>query len=110
MIGGYGHDDRSCAYAELKAIMELDKPERTCVCILADKEEVGSMGNTGMQSRYFENVILELLERNGKGTYGALNKTLSNSSMLSSDVSIAYDPMFPEVMEPKNSAYFGKGI
>ena len=110
MILGYGHDDKVCGYTSLRALIDSDVPEKTACCILSDKEEVGSMGNTGMQSRFFENVILEMLERNGKGTYRALNQVLSNSAMLSSDVSIAYDPNFPEVMEPRNSAYFGKGI
>ncbi|MCR4951170.1 MAG: aminopeptidase [Solobacterium sp.] len=110
MIIGYGHDDRVCAYTSMRAIMEMQKPERTSCCILVDKEEIGSVGNTGMQSRYFENTVLEMLEKTGSTKMSDLSKTLRGSRMLSSDVSIAFDPNYPEVSDPKNSAYFGRGI
>ena len=110
MIIGYGHDDRVCAYTSMRAIFEMDVPERTSCCILVDKEEIGSVGNTGMHSKFFENVVAKLLDRQSSANLISLNDALENSRMLSSDVSIAFDPNFPEVMEPKNSAYFGKGI
>ncbi len=110
MIIGYGHDDRVCAYTSMRAIMDIEQPERTSCCILVDKEEIGSVGNTGMQSRYFENTVLELLEKAGCTKLSDLSRTLRNSRMLSSDVSIAFDPNYPEVSDPKNSAYFGCGI
>lgn len=110
MIIGYGHDDRVCAYTSMRAIFEMDVPERTSCCILVDKEEIGSVGNTGMHSKFFENVVAKLLDRQSSANLISLNDALEYSRMLSSDVSIAFDPNFPEVMEPKNSAYFGKGI
>lgn len=110
MVMGYGHDDRVCAYTSLKAILEIEKPQRTSCCILVDKEEVGSQGNTGMQSRFFENVIAKLMDK--LGCYSPINlmDCLTNSKMLSSDVSAAYDPNYPSVNELKNTAFFGKGL
>ena len=110
MIMGYGHDDRVCAYTSLKAILEINNPNRTSCCILTDKEEVGSQGNTGMHSRFFENAIAELIEKLGKFDELKLRRCLSNSKMLSSDVSAAYDPNYPSVNEYKNTAFFGKGL
>ena len=110
MIMGYGHDDKVCAYTSLKAIFDIETPERTACCILVDKEEIGSVGNTGMQSRFFEFTVAELLAKQGEESQLTLFRCLSDSRMLSSDVSAAYDPLYPEVMEAKNSAYFGKGI
>jgi len=110
MILGYGHDDKVCAYTSMRAILEMEKPERTSCCILVDKEEIGSVGNTGMQSRYFESVVAELNALQGNDSIVDLNKALRNSRMLSSDVSAAFDPNWPEVNDPKNAAYFGKGI
>ena len=110
MIMGYGHDDKVCAYTSLKAIFDIETPERTACCILVDKEEIGSVGNTGMQSRFFEYTVAELLAKQGEESQLTLFRCLSDSRMLSSDVSAAYDPLYPEVMEAKNSAYFGKGI
>ncbi len=110
MVMGYGHDDRICAYTSLIAFMEVTKPERTTCCILVDKEEVGSIGQSGMQSRFFENTIAEMLAMAGKESHIALRHALRNSKMLSSDVSVAFDPNYPSVCEPKNTAYFGKGI
>ena len=110
MIMGYGHDDRVCAYPSYRAIVEMDIPKYTSVCLLVDKEEVGSIGASGMQSKFFENCVAEIL--NLAGTYSelAVRRALKNSKVLSSDVSAAFDPNFPSVMEKKNSAYFGKGL
>ena len=110
MIMGYGHDDRVCAYPSYRAILEVDVPEYTSVCLLVDKEEVGSIGATGMQSKFFENCVAEVM--NLAGTYSelALRRAMKNSKVLSSDVSAAFGPNFPSVMEKKNSAYFGKGL
>ena len=110
MIMGYGHDDRVCAYTSMRAILDTDAPERTACCILVDKEEIGSVGNTGMESRWFVNVVTKLLARQGYTSQVEINDTLENSRMLSSDVSNAFDPNYPEVNDPKNSAYFGCGI
>ena len=110
MVAGYGHDDRVCAYTSLKAVLDSEPAEYTSCCILVDKEEIGSVGATGAQSVYFENTILSLLELQGKGSLSDLRKALENSKMLSSDVSAGFDPLFPGVNDPKNSAYLGRGI
>ena len=110
MIMGYGHDDRVCAYPSFEAILQMDTPERTSVCLLVDKEEIGSVGATGMHSRFFENMVAEVLDRCGAYTDLALRRALQHSRMLSSDVSAAYDPNYPSVSEKKNAAYFGRGI
>lgn len=110
MILGYGHDDRVCAYTSLRAILEMKNPERTSCCILTDKEEIGSVGATGMHSRWFEMVITTMLAHAGKADLVHLNETLTNSMMLSSDVSAAVDPNYEDVNDLKNAAYFGKGI
>lgn len=110
MVAAYGQDDRVCAYTSFVAMMEMEAPKRTSCCLLADKEEIGSVGATGMQSRFFENTVAELLE--GMGCYSdlVLRRTLRNCSMLSSDVSAGYDPAYGECFEKKNSAYLGRGI
>ncbi|MEE1077743.1 MAG: aminopeptidase [Agathobacter sp.] len=110
MIMGYGHDDRVCAYPSFRAMLEVDVPEYTSVCLLVDKEEIGSVGASGMQSKFFENCVAEVMNLTGKYTELAVRRALKNSKVLSSDVSAAYDPNFPSVMEKKNSAYFGKGL
>lgn len=110
MVAGYGHDDRVCAYTSLKAVLDSEPAEYTSCCILVDKEEIGSVGATGAHSVYFENTILALLELQGNGSISALRKALENSKMLSSDVSAGFDPLFPGVNDPKNSAYLGRGI
>ena len=110
MIIGYGHDDRICAYTSLRAILEMKTPKRTSCCILTDKEEIGSEGTTGMKSRWFESVIVNLLDRSSQGSLKCLNDTLTNSKMLSSDVSAGVDPNYDSVFEKKNSAFLGKGI
>lgn len=111
MVAGYGHDDRVCAYTSLTAVLDLKEvPNKTACAILVDKEEVGSIGATGAQSSYFINVIAELLNLEGKYNDLILRHTLTNSKMLSSDVSAGVDPLFLGVNEMKNSAFLGKGI
>ena len=113
MVAGYGHDDRSCAYTSLMALLDVDasKVEYTACCILVDKEEIGSVGATGMQSLFFENTIAELFHLLGeKDALFAARKAIENSKMLSSDVSAGFDPLYPQVNDPKNAAYFGEGI
>lgn len=111
MIMGYGHDDRVCAYSSFMAIVDNKKiPERTSVCLLVDKEEVGSIGATGMQSLFFENMTAEVLNATGQFSELTLRRALANSKVLSSDVSAAFDPNYPSVLDKKNAAYFGKGL
>ncbi len=110
MIMGYGHDDRVCAYPSYRAMLEVNVPEYTSVCLLVDKEEVGSIGATGMHSKFFENCVAEVMNLAGSYSELSLRRAMKNSKVLSSDVSAAFDPNFPSVMEKKNSAYFGKGL
>lgn len=110
MIMGYGQDDRVCAYPSFAAMLSVDIPEKTSVCLLVDKEEIGSVGATGMHSRFFENVTAEVMQACGTYTEIGLRRALENSDALSSDVSAAYDPNYPSVMEKKNAAYFGRGV
>ena len=111
MIAGYGHDDRCCAYTSLLALLQVEAVEYTGCCILVDKEEIGSVGATGAQSRFFENAIAKLLELAGeKDVLWKARLTMENSKMLSSDVSAAFDPLYPSVSDPNNSAYFGNGL
>ncbi len=110
MIIGYGQDDRVCAFTSLFAMLEAENLKRTSCCILVDKEEIGSMGATGMQSRFFEDAVAELCALTGGGELVKVRRTLHNSYMLSSDVSAAYDPLYADAFEKKNTAYFGKGL
>lgn len=110
MIMGYGHDDRVCAYTSLLAILDIDVPQYTACCILVDKEEIGSVGATGAQSLFFENTIAELLHLSSSDSYLALKHAMTNSKMLSSDVSAGFDPLYKEVNDAKNAAYLGNGI
>lgn len=110
MIMAYGQDDRVCAFTSLLAMLEVKDVKRTSCCLLVDKEEIGSVGATGMQSRFFENVVAELLYAMGEDSNIKVRRALANSKMLSSDVSAAFDPMFEACFEKKNSAYFGRGI
>ena len=111
LIAGYGHDDRVCAYPSLRAIEDYEGvPARTLCAILTDKEEIGSVGATGMNSNFFENVIAELLHAAGIDSNLAVRRMLRNSYMLSSDVSAGFDPNFSSVFEKKNAAFLGKGI
>lgn len=110
MIMAYGHDDRVCSYTSFEAMMKLDSCSKTCVTLLVDKEEVGSIGATGMHSRFFENTVAEILHLCGGYSDISIRRTLSASKMLSSDVTAAFDPSYASVMEKMNSAFFGKGI
>lgn len=110
MIIGYGQDDRICAFTSLFAMLETEAPKRTACCLLVDKEEIGSMGASGMQSRFFENMTAEVLSLLGYPQAISLRRTLANSTMLSSDVSAGLDPLYADVFEGKNSAYLGKGV
>ena len=110
MIMGYGQDDRVCSYPSFAAIMKQEQVKYTSVCLLVDKEEIGSVGATGMQSKFFENTTAEVMNVCGQYSELKLRRALKNSMMLSSDVSAAFDPNFPEVMEKKNSAYLGHGM
>ena len=110
MIMAYGQDDRSCAYTSLSALLDKKKVDTTACVLLVDKEEIGSVGATGMQSKFFENTLAELLDRMGIYSELTLRRVLANSKMLSSDVSAAYDPVYKSVFEKKNAAYFSKGI
>ena len=111
MVMAYGQDDRICAFTSLMAQLELSEtPKRTACTLLVDKEEIGSYGASGMQSRFFENMTAEVLSLAGFNTAISLRRCLSNSKMLSSDVNAAFDPMFPEVFEKKNTSFLGRGL
>ena len=110
MIMAYGQDDRVCAYTSLAALLETKPQKYTSCCLLVDKEEVGSVGATGMQSRFFENTVAELMELAGGFSELDLRRCLNRSKMLSSDVSAAYDPLYASCFEKRNAAYFGKGL
>lgn len=110
MILGYGHDDRICAYTSLQAILEVENPTKTALCIFADKEEIGSMGNAGMASYMFENAVAEVVARLGDYCELKVRRALKNSKVLSSDVSVAYDGDFAETCEKMNTAFIGGGI
>ncbi|MCC0693986.1 aminopeptidase [Clostridioides sp. ES-S-0048-02] len=110
MVLGYGHDDRVCSYAAVKAILETRQPEFTSVTLCVDKEEVGSQGNTGMHSKFFENTVAELIALEGDYCDIKLRRALANSKVLSADVAAGYDPNFDEAYEKRNSAYMGNGI
>ncbi len=110
-VGAYGQDDRVCAYTALRSIFEIKNPERTAVCLLVDKEEIGSTGNTGMLSRFFDMAVAEIIEK-VKGSCGMVdfNKTIRNSACMSSDVSAAVDPNYENAFERMNASYAGRGM
>lgn len=110
MIMGYGHDDRVCAYPSFMAMLDVKKPEYTSVCLLVDKEEIGSVGASGMQSHFFEDCVAELVGVQGDYSDLKVRRAMRNSKVLSSDVSAAMDPLFASTMDMKNSAYFGNGL
>ena len=110
MVAGYGQDDKVCAYSALRAILETNEPDKTAVCILADKEEIGSMGNTGMMSETFDNFIAELLNKSGENRPNLLNKVFCSSSMLSADVGAVYDPIYASVSDKTNAALSAYGV
>ena len=109
MVMAYGQDDRICAYTSLAAMLDVETVSRTSCCILVDKEEIGSVGATGMHSRFFENAVADLYEKLGGFSELKLRRTLAHSTMISSDVSAAYDPMYTEVYDKKSTSFFGKG-
>ncbi|HPT69217.1 MAG TPA: aminopeptidase [Syntrophomonas sp.] len=110
MIAAYGQDDRVSAYASLIAILELEKPEKTAMCLFVDKEEIGSSGNTGLQSLLIENVFAELMNKAGSKDYFSLRQALANSAALSADVNAAVDPNYPEVFEKMNCSFLSRGV
>lgn len=110
MVMAYGHDDRICAYTSLKALLEIEKPGKTCAALFVDKEEIGSAGATGMRSKFFENSLAEIMELKSEYNELKMRRALANSKMLSSDVACAVDPIYKSVNEKNNSAYMGKGI
>ena len=110
MILGYGQDDRACAFPSFRAQIGTHDLERTSCALLVDKEEIGSVGATGMRSRFFENALAEVMNLCGQYSELALRRTLANSCMLSSDVSAAFDPCYASVFDKKNSAYLGRGL
>ncbi len=110
MLMGYGHDDSASAYPSLKALLDIKNPKKTCMCVLTDKEEVGSLGATGMECRFFENTIAEMLELCGVSGMLSVRRALQKSSMISSDVSAAVDPNFHNKFELNNSCFFGDGL
>ena len=110
MIMGHGHDDRVCAYPSFLALAAAKPGKRTCAALLVDKEEIGSVGATGMQSRFFENTVAELVALTGEYSELFVRRALTNCKALSSDVSAAFDPNYPDVSEKKNAAYFGRGL
>ncbi len=110
MIMSYGQDDRVCAYTSLVAMLAVDKVKRTTCCLLTDKEEIGSVGATGMQSMFFENSVAELMNAMGCFSEISLRRCLASSRMLSSDVNAAYDPLFANAFDKNNASYFGRGV
>ncbi|MFI3209674.1 MAG: aminopeptidase [Peptostreptococcaceae bacterium] len=110
MVLAYGHDDRVCSYAGVKALLELDQVEFTSVALCVDKEEVGSQGNTGMHSKFFENVVAELINLEGEYSELKVRRAMANSKVLSADVAAGYDPNYAEAYEKRNSAMMGEGV
>ena len=110
MIAGYGQDDKICVYSSLTALMNIEHPKKTAVCIISDKEEIGSMGNTGMESHVFDTFISEILNKLGVNRPNLLDKVFCNSKMLSADVDAGLDPIYSSVSEKNNASYLGRGI
>ena len=110
LVAAYGQDDKVCSYTALTALMEVNEPQKTAVCILSDKEEIGSMGKTGMESHVFDYFISELLNKRGENRVNLLDKVFCYSKMLSSDVDAAFDPLYSNVSDKNNSGYLSKGL
>ena len=110
MVAAYGQDDKVCSYTALKALMEINNPEKTAVCILSDKEEIGSMGNTGMESHVFDYFISEILNKRGENRPNLLEKVFCYSKMLSSDVDAGFDPLYGSVSDKNNAGFLSKGL
>ncbi len=110
MVAGYGQDDKVCVYTSVRALLNTENPQTTAVCIISDKEEIGSMGNTGMESHVFDTFISELLNRLGINRPNLLDQVFCNSKMLSADVDAAYDPIYASAYEKNNSGFLGRGV
>ena len=110
MVAGYGQDDKVCCYTALRGILNITNPRKTAICILTDREEVGFIGNTGMETKILEKFIAEILDKTNQNRPNMLERVFSNLEVLSADVTASYDPTFPDVFEKKNSAELGKGI
>ncbi len=110
MVAGYGQDDKVCSYTALKALMEITSPKKTAICILSDKEEIGSMGNTGMESHVFDYFVSELLNKTGENRVNLLDKIFCYSKMLSSDVDAGFDPLYASVSDTSNAGFLSKGV
>ena len=110
LVAGYGQDDRVCAYTSLKALLAVKNPKRTAICLLADKEEIGSMGNTGMSSRSFEYFLEKILDKTIGNKPGLLDEIFQSTRVLSADVTGAYNPNYPNTYEKNNESYLGHGI
>ena len=110
MVAGYGQDDKVCVYTSVRAMLDIEKPKTTAVCIISDKEEIGSMGNTGMESHVFDTFVSELLNRLGINRPNLLDQVFCNSKMLSADVDAAYDPIYAAAYEKNNSGFLGRGV
>ena len=110
MVGAYGQDDKVCVYTALRAILEVENPQRTAICLFSDKEEIGSLGNTGMCSNMFTTFVTELLEKSGYNQINAANRLFANSKMLSADVDAGMNPLYDEVQDKGNCAYIGFGM
>ena len=110
MVAGYGQDDRVCAYTAIRGLLDTNSPEKTAVMILSDKEEIGSVGNTGMESLVFDYFISEILNKTGENRPDLIRKVFCNSRMLSSDVDAGFDPIYASVSDTKNAGYLGNGI
>lgn len=110
MVAAYGQDDKVCSYCNLQALLNVKNPSKTCISIFSDKEEIGSVGNTGMYSDTFDYFINELLNKKCENYPGALNKVYNNSKMLSADVDAGYDPIYKNVSEKNNASFLGRGV
>ena len=110
MVAGYGQDDKICSYTSLRGILNVENPKKTAICILSDKEEIGSMGNTGMESHVFDAFVAELLDKVGENRPNLLDRVFCNSKMLSADVDAGFDPIYASVSEVNNSAFLGRGV
>jgi aspartyl aminopeptidase len=110
LVAAYGQDDKVCVYTALRAILEVNEPEKTAVCLFSDKEEIGSMGNTGMESHVFDTFIAELLNKLRVNRANLLDKVFCNSKMLSADVDAAVDPLYAQVSDLKNAGFIGYGV
>lgn len=110
LIAAYGQDDRVCAYTSLQAILETENPEKTAAALFVDKEEIGSVGNTSMNAKFFENLVAEIISLEGDYNDLYLRRALADSNVLSADVTVAFDPTFPEVVEKNNAAKLGYGV